>query len=147
MHLPAKGTGSQGNTSRLDNTSIVDRFNQLHDVCFNFLQNEQTRTNDSCDYLSSWPNLDNILHTYFSVVIIGIYIPFLTMLFSYSQICIRLWGRKGERSSIENDQSGKKKRSIKMIILATSLFFISWFPYTLLYLLMAMKAWNSFNFG
>ena len=96
--------------------------------------------NYSCDCYSAWSDISHYMIFKFAVVIVGFYIPFLMMLFSYLQICIRLWGRKGERSSIENDQSGKKKRSIKMMILATSLFFISWFPYTVLYLMKQMKA-------
>ena len=95
---------------------------------------------NSCDCYSRWPRREQYTVYQFSVVIVGFYIPFITMLISYLQICIRLWGRKGERSSIENDQSGKKKRSIKMMILATSLFFISWFPYTVLYLVKLLQA-------
>ena len=94
----------------------------------------------SCDCHSEWPSIK--FYTLFKLVmvIVGFLVPLLTMLFCYSQICIRLWGRKGERSSIENDQSGKKKRSIKMMILATSLFFISWFPYMALFLVKAVGA-------
>ena len=99
-----------------------------------------SQTSNSCDCYSRWPSRQQRTAFKFATVIFGFYIPFLIILFSYSQICIRLWGRKGERSSIENDQSGKKKRSIKMMILTTSLFFISWFPYTVLYLMKQMKA-------
>eukprot|EP00795_Rhopilema_esculentum_P012278 gene12278-2920_t len=60
----------------------------------------------------------------------------------FPKIVLQLWGRKGESNSIDNDRSGKKKRSIKMMILATSLFFFSWFPYTMLYLLKEMKVGN-----
>ena len=105
-----------------------------------FCKSDKTR-NLKCKCLGM-PYKQQPIEFHFSVIIIGFYIPLLTMLFSYSQICIRLWGRKSERSSIENDQSGKKKRGIKMIILATSLFFIAWFPYTVLHLMDVFETGN-----
>ena len=64
------------------------------------------------------------------------------MVFCYSKIIVRLWGTKKIKTSIGEDKSGKKIKSIKMMILATSLFFISWFPYTVLYLVKEMKVGN-----
>ena len=94
----------------------------------------------SCDCHSEWSSLQYYTTFKFVTVIVGFLVPLLTMLVCYSQICIRLWGQNGKRSSIENDQSGKKKRSIKMMILATLLFFISWFPYMALFLVKAVGA-------
>ena len=97
---------------------------------------------NSCDCDTSWPSAKGYTAYKFIVVVVGFYIPFLVMLFSYSRISVHLWGRKGDRSSIQNDRSGKKKRSIKMMILATSLFFMSWFPYTVLYVVKHMEVGN-----
>ncbi|XP_065051119.1 neuropeptide FF receptor 2-like [Rhopilema esculentum] len=94
---------------------------------------------NSCDCRSAWPAAVYYRVYKFVLASVWFHIPFLTMIFCYSKIILQLWGKKGERSSIAYDQSGKKKRSIKMMILATSLFFTSWFPYTVLYLIKEMN--------
>ena len=107
-----------------------------------FCKRSTTSVTHSCDCTSAWPDKSHYTTFKFALVIVGLYIPFLTILFNYMQICIHLWGRRGEQSSIENDQSGKKKRSVKMMILSTSLFFMSWFPFTVLYLVRDMESGN-----
>ena len=103
---------------------------------------KSSSTKNSCDCRTAWPSPSQHRVYSFSIVFVGFYIPFITMVFCYSKIIVRLWGRKGQKSSIGEDKSGKKKKSIKMMILATSLFFISWFPYTVLYLVKEMKVGN-----
>ena len=90
---------------------------------------------NSCDCHSAWPSRDHYTAYKFVIVVVGFYIPFITMIVCYSKICSKLWGTGGTASSISKDRSGKKKRSIKMMLLATTLFFVSWFPYTVLYLI------------
>ena len=107
-----------------------------------FCQSSKEIGKNSCDCHSAWPSRNHRTIYKFTLIIVGFHVPFMTMLFSYSQICMFLWGNQGRRTSIDNDKSGKIKRSVKMMILATSLFFVSWFPYTVTYLMKHMKAGN-----
>eukprot|EP00795_Rhopilema_esculentum_P012797 gene12797-3533_t len=96
----------------------------------------------SCECRTGYPSLDQRKVYQFALVVVGFYIPFLIMVFCYTMVTLRLLGKTGDRGAVEIDQSGKKKRSIKMMILATTLFFISWFPFSTLHLLKEMEAGN-----
>jgi len=107
-----------------------------------YCQKNKEAGKNSCDCYSAWPSDDHYTAYKFIIVTVGFYVPFMAMVFSYSKICLFIWGKKGGRSSFAADKSGKIKRSIKMMILATTLFFVSWFPYTVVYLVKHMKAGN-----
>ena len=122
-----------GDTKRANPTLIIAAIWMLAILSlspFSIYCRKSNFAGNSCDCRYAWPSPTHYRVYKFLFVAIWFLIPFTTMIFCYTKIVLQLWGRKGESNSIDNDRSGKKKHSIKMMILATSLFFFSWFPYT-----------------
>ena len=90
---------------------------------------------NACDCESRWPSANYYEIYSHMIVILGFFVPFTAILFCYSKVCVRLFGRSRSNDIIPNDPTGSKRRSIKMLLLATTLFFVSWFPYSLLYMM------------
>eukprot|EP00795_Rhopilema_esculentum_P001086 gene1086-15419_t len=88
----------------------------------------------ACDCHSSWPAPKYYTVYAFFITIIIYIVPFVTMLVCYTRICRKLWWGTDINSIIPADAVGSKKRSIKMLVATTLLFFLTWTPYNMLYM-------------
>ena len=93
----------------------------------------------SCDCHSAWPKEEYYLAYAFVIVCVTYLIPFLTMAVCYYKICRKLWIKTEENRMLPTDPTGSKKKSIKMLLITTLVFFICWTPYNWLYILKKMK--------
>ena len=90
----------------------------------------------SCNCHSKWGPWYNYA-VYGTLIVVILYLlPLTAMLFSYVPVIKRLWGSQLKRSSKAQAESNhQKKRVTKMLIVVVMLFFVSWTPYNVLYML------------
>ncbi len=92
----------------------------------------------SCDCHSTWPKEEYYTAYAFFIVMVTYLIPFSTMVFCYFKIFRKLW-RRDENSMIPLDPTGSKRRSVRMLMFTTLIFFLCWTPYNCLYILKKLK--------
>ena len=96
---------------------------------------------NSCDCLDEWPSHTSNVRYHVSMVIIWLIIPFSIMAFCYTQILRRL--RQIDIADlISNDRNANRRRGTKLLVLSTTMFFISWFPYASVFLLHKLQIGN-----
>ena len=93
---------------------------------------------NSCDCYNEWPSHKANVTFYIAIVLIWLIIPFTIMIFCYVNIFRKLQ-RTDVNDAMPNDPNGSKKKGVKMLILSTSMFFISWFPYAFLFVLKKLE--------
>ena len=94
----------------------------------------------ACDCHSRWPKQKYYAIFSFYVTFVIYVVPFASMLVCYYKICRKLWGNRNDL--INSDPTGSKKKSIKMLVATTVVFFIAWTPYNCLYVLKKLEAIN-----
>ena len=94
---------------------------------------------NSCDCLDDWPSQMANVNYHVIMVVTWLIVPFSLMTFCYLKIL-----RKLKSSDIKelNDPNRSKRRSVKMLVLSTTMFFISWLPYACLFLLKKLQIGN-----
>ena len=96
---------------------------------------------NSCECSGNWPSSNSNVRYHISLVIIWLIIPFSIMAFCYIQILRRL--RQIDIADlIPNARSTNKRRGTKLLVLSTTMFFISWFPYAILNILRKLQVGN-----
>ena len=88
-----------------------------------------------CDCHSIWPT--GYYYTIYALFIVTAtyIIPFSAMLFCYIRIYRTLWANSPSTVQSSISATNSKKRTVKVLIVATVLFFIAWTPYNILYVL------------
>ena len=99
----------------------------------------------ACDCHSKWPEQKYYAMYAFFVTFVIYFIPFSSMAVCYFKICRKLWFDHSEM--IAPDPLGTKKKSIKMLVATTIIFFIAWTPYNCLYVLKKLEAIDPKTFG
>lgn len=94
---------------------------------------------NSCDCFHAWPSKKRYLVYNVTVPVLFMFLPFTVMTLCYWKICVKLWGT-GSSEVIPDNATGNKKRSIKMLMLSASSFFVFLFPYGCLFLLKKFQA-------
>ena len=96
---------------------------------------------NSCECSRNWPSSHSNVRYHVSMVIIWLIIPFSIMAFCYTQILRRLQ-QIDIADLISNDHNANRKRGTKLLVLSTTMFFISWFPYGVLLILRKLQIGN-----
>ena len=95
----------------------------------------------SCDCNSAWSSPFHYqMYSLFIVTMVFV-VPMLAMFACYTSICIYMRRVDKTLTIGRKSKSGVNKRVVKMLIVATSLFVLSWTPYLVMYVL------KKFNFG